>query len=70
MDKIIEQSRQELLIELDRRVEDGIIEKSNADLLKKLIQNAETLTEGTKERDALNTLFSGNRGNNTFKFFD
>lgn len=41
MDKKIEQSRQELLIELDRRVEDGIIEKSNADLLKKLVQNAE-----------------------------
>lgn len=45
MDRVNEQSRQELLNELDRRVEDGIIEKSNADLLKKLIQNADTLTE-------------------------
>lgn len=45
MERVNEQSRQELLNELDRRVEDGIIEKSNADLLKKLIQNAETLTE-------------------------
>ena len=45
MDRVNEQSRQELLNELDRRVEDGIIEKSNADLLKKLIQSADTLTE-------------------------
>ena len=45
MDRVNEQSRQELLNELDCRVEDGIIEKSNADLLKKLIQNADTLTE-------------------------
>ena len=45
MDRVNEQSRQELLNELDRRVEDGIIEKSNADLLKKLILNADTLTE-------------------------
>lgn len=45
MERVNEQSRQELLNELDRRVEDGIIEKSNADLLKKLIQNADTTTE-------------------------
>lgn len=45
MDNVVERSREELLNELDRRVEDGIIEKSNADLLKKLIKNAETLTE-------------------------
>ncbi|MBO4933724.1 MAG: site-specific DNA-methyltransferase [Clostridia bacterium] len=45
MDRVYDQSKLELLNELDRRVEDGIIEKSNADLLKKLIQNAETLTE-------------------------
>ncbi|MBQ7170791.1 MAG: site-specific DNA-methyltransferase [Clostridia bacterium] len=45
MKTVFEQSRQELINELDRRMEDGIIEKSNADLLKKLIQNADTLTE-------------------------
>ena len=45
MDRVNEQSRQELLNELDRRVEDGIIEKSNAELLKKLILNADSLTE-------------------------
>lgn len=45
MDKILEQSRENLIKELERRVDDGIIEKSNADLLKKLIQNAESLTE-------------------------
>lgn len=38
-------SRQELLNEIDRRLKDKIIEKSNADLIKKLINNAETLTE-------------------------
>ena len=45
MKTVFEQSRQEVINELDRRMEDGIIEKSNADLLKKLIQNADTLTE-------------------------
>ncbi|MCM1135964.1 MAG: site-specific DNA-methyltransferase [Clostridium sp.] len=45
MEKALGQSRQELLNEIDRRVEDGIIEKSNADLIKKLIINAESLTE-------------------------
>lgn len=45
MDRVNEQSRQALIKELDRRVEDGIIEKSNAELLKKLILNADSLTE-------------------------
>lgn len=45
MDNIIEKSRQDLINEIDRRVEDQIIERSNAELLKKLINNADTLTE-------------------------
>lgn len=45
MDNVIERSKQELLDEMNQRVDDGIIEQSNADLLKKLIQNADTLTE-------------------------
>lgn len=45
MDNVMANSREDLLKELDRRVEDCIIEKNNADLLKKLICNAETLTE-------------------------
>jgi len=35
----------DLITEIDRRVQDKIIEKSNADLLKKLIQNSDSLTE-------------------------
>lgn len=41
----LEESKLNLITEIDRRVNDKIIEKSNADLLKKLIGNAETLTE-------------------------
>ncbi len=41
----LENSKQELLKEIDRRVDDKIIEKRNADLIKKLINNADTLTE-------------------------
>ncbi len=44
-DNNLEQSKQELLAEIDRRIEDKIIEQTNADLLKKLINNADTLTE-------------------------
>ncbi|HOZ53848.1 MAG TPA: site-specific DNA-methyltransferase [Bacilli bacterium] len=44
-DNNIEKSKQELIAEIDKRIEDKIIEKTNADLLKKLINNAETLTE-------------------------
>lgn len=45
MENILEKSRQDLLSEIDRRVKDHIIEKSNADLLKKLIVAADTLNE-------------------------
>lgn len=38
-------SKLDLITEIDRRVEDKILEKSNANLLKKLIENAETVTE-------------------------
>jgi len=39
------ESKKQLLSEIDRRVEDKIIENSNANLLKKLINSAESLTE-------------------------
>ena len=45
MDNVIEKSRQDLINEIDRRVEDQIIERSNAELLKKLINNADSLSE-------------------------
>ena len=38
-------SKQELIAEIDKRLKDNIIEQTNADLLKKLISNAESLTE-------------------------
>jgi len=41
----LEKSKQDLIAEIDKRIADKIIEQSNADLLKKLIANAETLTE-------------------------
>lgn len=44
-DNNLEKSKQELIAEIDKRIDDKIIEKTNADLLKKLINNAETLTE-------------------------
>jgi adenine-specific DNA-methyltransferase len=37
--------KNDLITELDKRIEDKIIEKTNADLLKKLITNAETINE-------------------------
>lgn len=40
-----EESKSSLIDEINRRVQDKIIEKSNADLLIKLINNAENLTE-------------------------
>lgn len=43
--KSLECSKEELIAEIDRRIEDKIIEQTNADLLKKLINNADTLTE-------------------------
>lgn len=44
-DNNLEQSKQELLAEIDCRIEDKIIEQTNADLLKKLINSTDTLTE-------------------------
>ena len=41
----LEQSRLDLIADITRRVGDKIIEKSNADLLIKLINQADTLTE-------------------------
>lgn len=45
MNGVLEKSKQSILEDLDRRVEDKILEPSNADLLKKLINNADSLSE-------------------------
>ena len=45
MDKTINKSKEELISEIERRVEDKIIEKSNADLIIKLINNSDSLSE-------------------------
>lgn len=45
MSKTLEYAKQEIFAELDKRLEDGIIEKTNADLIKKLVNNADTLDE-------------------------
>ncbi|HPL55824.1 MAG TPA: DNA methyltransferase [Bacilli bacterium] len=45
MAQTLEKSRNEILREIDKRVDDKIIEKGNAELLKKLIIKAENLTE-------------------------
>lgn len=65
----LEESKLKLITENDRWVNDKIIEKSNTDLLKKLIGNAETLTEAiaiaelgtTYKRTGLSTLLIINR---------
>ena len=44
-DNNILKSKEELIAEIDKRIADKIIEQTNADLLKKLINNADTLTE-------------------------
>lgn len=41
----LEINKQSLIDEINRRVDDKILERSNADLLIKLINQAETLTE-------------------------
>lgn len=45
MDKTINKSKEDLIAEIERRVEDKIIEKSNADLIIKLIKNSDSLSE-------------------------
>lgn len=45
MAKTLEYAKQEIFAELDKRLEDGIIEKANADLIKKLVNNADNLDE-------------------------
>jgi len=44
-DNSITKCKLELIAEIDKRIDDKIIERTNADLLKKLINNADTLTE-------------------------
>jgi len=41
----LQQVQSDLILELDKRIADKIIEQSNADLLKKLINNAESVNE-------------------------
>jgi len=41
----LQKSKEEILADLDRRVADKILEQSNAALLKRLINNADSLTE-------------------------
>ena len=45
MNGTINKSKEDLIVEIERRVEDKIIEKSNADLLIKLINNSDSLSE-------------------------
>jgi len=45
MSGVIEKSVQDILADLNRRVEDKILEPTNAELLKKLINNADNLSE-------------------------
>ncbi len=45
MNNNLEKNKQNLIEEIDRRIEDKIIEQTNAELLKKLINNADSLTE-------------------------
>lgn len=45
MDNIVNKSKEDLIAEIEKRVADKIIEKSNADLIIKLINNADSLSE-------------------------
>lgn len=45
MDETINKSKENLISEIERRVEDKIIERSNADLIIKLINNSDCLSE-------------------------
>lgn len=45
MNKELENIKENLLVELEKRVEDKILERSNANLLGKLIRNAENINE-------------------------
>lgn len=42
---MLEESREQLIVDIDRRLEDKIIEPRNAEILKRLIENAETLDD-------------------------
>ena len=45
MDNIVNKSKEDLIAEIEKRVADEIIEKSNADLIIKLINNSDSLSE-------------------------
>ncbi len=45
INKTINKSKEELILEIKKRVEDKIIEKTNADLIIKLINNSDSLSE-------------------------
>ncbi len=77
MEYTLEQRKQDLFGELDRRVEDKIIERSNADLIKKLIDHADSLTEAitiaelgtTYKRTGLHFDKRLEKSENTIKYF-
>ena len=45
MDNVVNKSKEDLIAEIKKRVEDKIIEKSNAGLIIKLINSADSLSE-------------------------
>lgn len=73
----LNETKLQLITEMDRRVEEKILEPSNAELLKKLIQNSETLTEAiaiaelgtTYKRTGLHFDKRLERTDNTIRFF-
>lgn len=76
MDKNINKSKEGLIDEIERRVSDKIIERANADLLIKLINKSETLSEAidiaslgtTYKRTGLHFDKRLERKNNTIKY--
>lgn len=77
MKHTLDSGKKTLLEEIDRRVNDKIIEKSNAKLIKKLINNADTLTEAiaiaelgtTYKRTGFHFDKRLEKNDNTIKFF-
>lgn len=77
MDNVINNSKEDLIAEIQKRVEDKIIEKSNADLIIKLINNADSLSEAiaiaqlgtTYKRTGFHFDKRLEKMNNTIKYF-
>ena len=74
---MLAESKNQLIAEIDKRLEDKIIEKTNADLLKKLIENAEDLKDAiaiaelgtTYKRTGLHFDKRLERKDNTIRYF-